>query len=206
MKKQNIYFKCIVYPLIACFVVVQVPCASFAQEQITLTTYYPSPQGSYNELSVQANLNFANGAHIRGGDTLAGPFTDLITLSRVGGVWTVTFNVPVVFSRNFVVRGDLTVEGDLRVNGGTRLVGRVDVNDDVYVQNQPLWGWITTIRNYLGTLHGGLVMVGISGVDVASVLLPYYALIPGLPGQILVFETLIALGFSTAVMLTPWPP
>ena len=204
MKKQNIYFKCIVYPLIACFVIVQAPCASFAQEQITLTTYYPSPQGSYNELSVQANLNFANGAHIRGGDTLAGPFTDLITLSRVGGVWTVTCNVPVVFSRNFVVRGDLTVEGDLRVNGTTRLVGRVDVDDDVYVQNQPLWGWITNIRNYLGTLRGSLVAGAFSVLYLAPPLVGFYS--------VMLRWDLVAL-ISTALLLctavaagTPWPP
>lgn len=36
----------------------------WAQENITITTYYPSPSGAFNNLSVQNNLTFNTGATI----------------------------------------------------------------------------------------------------------------------------------------------
>lgn len=40
-----------VYPLVLCFVITQLHIPAYAQERITISTYYPSPYGSYRELS-----------------------------------------------------------------------------------------------------------------------------------------------------------
>jgi hypothetical protein len=41
------------------FIFVFLPYLSYAQETLTITTYYPSPYGSYNELKVASNTYLA---------------------------------------------------------------------------------------------------------------------------------------------------
>lgn len=45
-----------VYPLVFCFVITQLHIPAYAQEQITISTYYPSPYGSYKDLEVAGDL------------------------------------------------------------------------------------------------------------------------------------------------------
>ena len=64
MKKILTYCRLIAYPLIVALVTVQLPQLSFAQgagETLTITTYYPSPVGSYRDLTVAGDLTLDNG-------------------------------------------------------------------------------------------------------------------------------------------------
>ena len=65
---------------------------SFAQEQLTITTYYPSPYGSYNELQLSphtpavTNCNSLNAVGTIYYDSIAGS-VQLCTPNGTGGFW-----------------------------------------------------------------------------------------------------------------------
>lgn len=65
MQKIITRFNFITCPLIISLILLGLPLPLFAQEDITITTYYPSPSGSFNNLTVTQNLNFENGVYIR---------------------------------------------------------------------------------------------------------------------------------------------
>lgn len=63
---------------------------AFAQENITITTYYPSPYGSYNDMDVHRNLTVFNTAGGSGNVTLSANSGNL-TLSGAGTWYQLNF-------------------------------------------------------------------------------------------------------------------
>lgn len=72
MKKILAYCRLAAYPLIFCLITVQLPRLACAQEQITITTYYPSPFGSYQDLTVARDLSVGETLYIGQGDPTPG--------------------------------------------------------------------------------------------------------------------------------------
>lgn len=94
-------------------------------EQLTLTTYYPSPYGVYEELRSTQNtyLSYA------GGNTCIGSTSCSAKLTVTGGA---------------VVTGDQTINGVLDVNGAyVSITGQIRRNDNQVIRDAN-GGWIRT--------------------------------------------------------------
>lgn len=103
MKKILRCFNLLVYPLILCLVILQLPRYGLAQEEIVIDNYYPSPAGYYDQLKVNTSLNFKYGASIS-------------TTGTAGEVAMITFNADgMVFGPQEGARfdGEVTVVGDM---------------------------------------------------------------------------------------------
>ena len=61
MKKIIKSFRPVIIPLIVCLVISQVQLPPVSAEEITITTYYPSPSGSYLDLNAQGTLLIGTG-------------------------------------------------------------------------------------------------------------------------------------------------
>jgi hypothetical protein len=67
MKNIIKLFRPVIIPLVICLVVSQLPLSpAYAEENITITTYYPSPSGSYLDLNVQGTLLVGTGTPASG--------------------------------------------------------------------------------------------------------------------------------------------
>ena len=108
------------FPLIFSIFFFNQPIVSFA-EDITITTYYPSPAGSYNDLSVNRYLDLSAGAQIR----IAGGATSTPIMTVYSD--HIEFNVPVTFNGNVTATGNITATGDIL---GSR-VGDTSLNIDL---------------------------------------------------------------------------
>lgn len=77
--------------LLVCFMMA-VPCMLYAQESLTITTYYPSPFGSYRDLTVSHGMNvgifsaepFAEGNVVLSGDNAMVTLWDIALNARPG--------------------------------------------------------------------------------------------------------------------------
>ncbi len=130
-------------------------------EEITITTYYPSPYGSYNNLTVGTALNLVYGTGIvKAGASAAGPFSDIMTISASG----ITFLVPVVFNQGMTINGPLTVNGLLTVNGNIIAQlssGNITASGSITSTG----GTITANRNYI---KGAGVRDSLTGYDIGT--------------------------------------
>ena len=98
---------------------------AIAQENITLTTYYPSPRGVYDELRARTFQDFDDPANFfvdPNGSTVLNILTvqgDAILNSPIAG--TTTINGFTTINDNLHVTGNFTLDGevvgDLRING-----------------------------------------------------------------------------------------
>jgi hypothetical protein len=67
MKNIIKLFRPVIIPLIVCLIASQLPLSpAYAEENITITTYYPSPSGSYLDLNVQGTLLVGTGTPASG--------------------------------------------------------------------------------------------------------------------------------------------
>jgi len=85
-------------------------CLSFAQESVTITTYYPSPYGSYNELTTIGNTYLATTT----GNVGIGTTSPKSKLQVVG--------LPVYANNAAAVAGGLTAGAFYRTGGDPDLV------------------------------------------------------------------------------------
>lgn len=178
MKKILRAVKIAAYPLIFSLLVFNQPIISFAEE-ITITTYYPSPAGSYNDLSVNRYLDLAVGTQVRVPGA-AGTPTTLMTIYSDH----IVFNVPVIFNSDITSTG--YVRGDLqdRPTGwdvGASLQARIDADDRVYnsVAILALTMGIGTTAAAVAAISGfdwgagigfGLLGIAISGLGIAGLI------------------------------------
>lgn len=169
MEKILSYLRLAIYPLIICSVVIQLPGKSFAQSQsgeyITITTYYPSPMGSYNNLSAAGILtvgryNAVDVAAIPGiqlpgvlmasgaGSALILVNRDAVNLATTAGNWFSWYTDNRILRLWTPVNHDLLgIDQDGNVGVGTtnphspapnNLEGNLDVND-VYLRSTGQW-------------------------------------------------------------------
>lgn len=115
MQKLLKYFCRAVYPLIISLIILQVFLPAFAQnsEQFSVTAYYPSPSGIYDQVSVGGSLNFGEGLQIQAGAVLSGPMNKLITFRSTGPDRGIRFHEHVIFRGNVIFSGNVTVNGNL---------------------------------------------------------------------------------------------
>jgi hypothetical protein len=152
MKKVLKHFSYLAYPLVFTLVILSIPLPSFA-EDLTITTYYPSPYGNYSELTVEQNLNISQNANIRSGTSVPASWTNVMKVTPT----VITFSVPVVFSKVTTFNDTATfnkiapqkaiiTNGNLQINGYTdttqdiRTNGKLIAQDNVVSANGEVYG------------------------------------------------------------------
>jgi len=137
-------FSLIIAPLIFSLIFLGVPIPSFAQEQLTITTYYPSPAGSFSNLTVTGMLT-AGQLHVTGTSQLDGNVTAGSNISAAGNI------------------SATNVSASSRVSAPT--VNATNVNASGTVNA----GYITAPAGYIGTLtSGNITTTNIAATDVIA--------------------------------------
>jgi len=157
-------FSFITCPLIISLILLGLPLPLFAQtEDITITTYYPSPSGSFSNLTVNQNLNFENGVYIR----VRQPGGSFVNVAQF--FWDhIDFLVPINPGRaiNF---GDIFADNITAQN--SLIVG--DINVGNALRNRILWDWVI-YGNQIA--QSGIIATICSAVALAGVHNPLVAI------------------------------
>lgn len=190
MKRTIKRFSYLVYPLVFSLLVLGTPLPSFAQENITITTYYPSPMGSYNDLSVARYLDMENGLIVRSRLNTGAAWQNIMSISPnlITFLVPVTLNGAVTLNANVVSNRDITARNITATNtlsGAIVLAGIVNLGNAV-AQRQA-WDWTIFGSQQIQTLNmiATCAAVAISGpvqaIMVASILLSLGALLQPMP-------------------------
>lgn len=167
MDRAARYFTFLIYPVIISLVLLGVPLPGFAQENLTITTYYPSPAGSYNEMTVQSFLYVGNNCTIRLGSPAS--FVDLMTFAT--GPNRIQFHVPVnvtgdITANNITAQNNLTVANTLTANGINVATALRQLRD--FNNAQTVWEGVQ--NGYIAIICGAVAVI-VPPVGVAIVLL-----------------------------------
>ncbi len=177
MQRVITCFRFIAYPLIISLAILNVPFPALAQEDITITTYYPSPSGSFNELTISSFLNFENGAFIR----VRQPGVGFVNVAQL--FWDhINFLVPInppggganpigIWANNLTVNGTLIV-GGIDVGGA---LGRRWLWDLAIFANQQVQSSIIVLLCTAIVLPDAaevIAMIGVAALLVNMALLP----------------------------------
>lgn len=188
-------FSLIIAPLIFSLIFLGVPIPSFAQEQLTITTYYPSPAGRFSSLTVTGLLT-AGQLHVTGTSQLDGAVTAGSNISAAGNISATnvsassrvsapTVNATTVNATNVNASGTVSAGYITAPSGyiGTLTSGNITTTN------------IAATNAVAGTVNAGTVnavnmnAVGINAVSVNAVALSGIAttgvIIDGLPGPVL---------------------
>ena len=114
--------------LISFFISFAVPL--FAQEQITITTYYPSPYGSYRNLSWG---RFPNTRGLLAADSNAGSAIELGGLNSSSGAGTPYIDFSNDMSSDYDYRIVLNDDNELQIRGGTYNTANPDSQNNAEV-------------------------------------------------------------------------
>lgn len=141
------YFRIAIYPLVTCFILTQAPISALAQgehEHVSVTTYYPSPKGNFNELAIGTNLYFASHAaiyHKTRGDVVH--FGNFASDADGDGVIdstyvAIAFNVPVKFEQGVTFDTNSSVIFNIPYTLTFTVNGDVIVYDHALIATAPL--------------------------------------------------------------------
>lgn len=126
----------------------------FSQETLTITTYYPSPYGSYNELRV--NQMTVGSAY----QSVAIPANSLVVEGSVG-IGTITPR-----SKLEIVGGGIQIDNDAAACDATK-AGTIRYNAGVLEYcNSSSWSSVQILQGTMcGMYYNGVVIVSCAGLD-----------------------------------------
>lgn len=114
------YFRIAVYPLVICFIVSQAPKTALAQEQLTVTSFYPTPLGIYDKVSVSGSygsLEIKDGFQLCAGPDLAVPCEPGGTMTPMISFFPADFPQGIVFRKHVTFRGHAGFNDNVTVTG-----------------------------------------------------------------------------------------